>query len=539
MDPLKRIAELLDEQSPRKRIAAAVVLGELKVKDPAVIARLVTMASDPLEAFAEAALEALGSIGSTRALPVLFDALGRKGLQAMAQKAIAAFGEEALPEIRSRLENASGDERAQLSQLLPAMGGRQSLELALEEMRGQSWDLINKIALTIRQESKTLSVADRKVMRTQVERFLDKKRTADDELALRGALKVLGFLELEESLDTLLPYLSAREPTAVRVEAVTALRFALAGGASKKAVRKLIEILTGGLIVDPPLLRAARETLMVLRFGPEFSQELAQLVGSPDNEIGLWAIERLGALAGDSKLAANTLLPVASGASRIRAEAAAKVLAGLKNGQTMLVDALVAAEEEVGAQVLSTALNPLVASLGKRELKKLLDAGEKQLGKSFAVARRQLEPVRIADPEGWAKVLRAKAKAVGKKDPAKAEAIAELLGQSSVASSEDRFGAVLQRLQHQSLDLHPRARQRDTVLLVLERLHYEGFKVAEAILRDKKLSDEARYYVGVHFAEKAQFELKNIGAAVLEHLASQGRGKLAKAAKNKIKLLEL
>jgi phosphoglycolate phosphatase-like HAD superfamily hydrolase len=423
-----------------------------------------------------------------------------------------------------------------LSQLLPAVGGKQSLELALEEMKGQSWEHINKVALSARQESKTLSHAERKVMRTQVEKFLDKKRTADDELALRGAIKVLGFLELEESVDTLLGYLAAKWPTAVRIEAVTSLRFALAEGASKKAVRKLIDLLNDA---DPLVLRASRETLTVLKFGPEFSEELAELVGSPDNEVGLWAIERLGALAGDSKLAAKTLLPVASSSNRARAEAASKVLAGLPNGEALLVEALCVAEDETGAAVLAEALNPLAGKLSKKDVKKLVEAGEKQLGKSFAVGRRQLDPVRIADPEGWAEVLRDKAKAMQKKDPAKAEAIAELLGQSSVASSDDRFGAVLQRLQHHSLDLHPRARQRDTVLLVLERLHSEGFKVADAINKDKKLSDEARYYLGVHFAEKPQFELKSIGAEVLEQLAEKGKGKLAKAAKNKMKLLEL
>ena len=536
MDPLKRIAGLLEDASPRKKIAAAVVLGELEVKDPAVVAQLVAMAKDPVDAFAEAAIEALGNIGSVKALPVLLDALSRKGLQALATKAIGSYGESALGEIRARLETATPEQRTVLSQLLPAVGGRQSLELALEEMKGQGWDHINKVALSARAEAKTSSPADRKVMRTQVEKFLDKKKTAADELALRGALKVLGFLELADSDETLLPYLAAKWSTAVRIEAVTSLRFALSAGASKKAVRKLMDLLND---TDSLVLRAARETLTVLKFGPEFSAELAELVASPDNEVGLWAIERLGALAPDSKLAAKTLLPVASSSNRAKAEAAAKVLAGLTNGQALLVDALVEAIDEVGAHVLGDALNPLAAKLGKKDLKRLMEAGAAQLGKSFAIARRQLEPVRTADPEGWAQLLRERAKAVGKKDPARAEAIAELLGRSSVARPEDRFEAVLARLQHHTLDLHPRARQRDTVLMVLERLHSEGFKVAEAVNKDKKLSDEARYYLGVHFAEKPQFDLKGIGAEVLEQLAGKGKGKLAKAAKNKMKLLEL
>lgn len=125
-----------------------------------------------------------------------------------------------------------------------------------------------------------------------------------------------------------------------------------------------------------------------------------------------------------------------------------------------------------------------------------------------------------------------------KKDPARAEAIGQMLGRSMVATPEDRFGLVVNQLAHSSLDPHPRARQRDPALLELEKLHKEGFKIGDAVHKDKKLSDEARYYLGVHFAEKQTFELKNIGAEILEGLA-EGKGKIAKAAKNKMKLLSL
>ncbi|HEY1086137.1 MAG TPA: HEAT repeat domain-containing protein, partial [Archangium sp.] len=129
MDALERIARLLDDESPRKRIAAAVVLGELKVKDPAVVARLVQMAKDPVEAYAEAAVEALGQLRALKALPVLLDSLGRgRELQAKARAAVSALGEEALPEIRARLSDATPEVRAALSQLLPAVHGRQSFE---------------------------------------------------------------------------------------------------------------------------------------------------------------------------------------------------------------------------------------------------------------------------------------------------------------------------------------------------------------------------------------------------------------------------
>ena len=541
MDVLDRIAKLLDDESPRKRIAAAVVLGELKVKDSGVVSSLIQMAKDPVDAYAEAAVEALGSIRALKALPVLFDALGRgKDLQLKARQAISEMGQEALPELRARLSNATPEVRAVLSQLLPAVHGRQSFELTLDGLRDQPWDAINKVALSVRLEARTMTQAERRVMKTQCEKFLGKKKSQEDEPAVRGIIKILGFLELADTQDLLLGYLGVKQSPAVRLEATTALRFALAKGPSKKALRRLMELL---LDADALVGRAARDSLTVLKIGPEFADELAELCASEIGEVALWAISHLGQLAvsekgAAGKLAAKTLLPVARSAERARAEAASKVLAQLPGGDSLLAEALADAEDETGAQVLADVLAPLSAALGKKDVKRLLEAGGKNLTKHLAVARKQLEPVRAADPEAWAELLRERAKSLLKKDPARAEAIGQLLGRSMVATPEDRFGLVVQQLAHSSLDPHPRARQRDPSLAELEKLHKEGFKIAEATGREKKLTDEARYYLGVHFAEKPMFELKNIGAEILEGLAG-GKNKVAKAARNKMKLLEL
>lgn len=537
MDVLKQIAGLLEDESPRKRIAAAVVLGELKVKDPGVVSRLIAMAGDSVDAFAEAAVEALGNIGSTKALPVLMETLGRgRELQRLASKAIAALGPEVLPDIRSRLESATPEVRAVLSQLLPAVGGRQSFEMALEGMRGQPFDVVNKVALSVRQEAKTSSEAERRVMRTQVIKFLEKKKTAEDEPALRGALKVLGYLELPETQDTLLSYLGKRESVPVKVEAVTALRFALSGGASKKAIRRLMELLEEP---DALVARAARDTLTVLKMGPEFSEELAELCSSRDVDVALWAIARLGVLAGESKLAVKTLLPVARGGERLRAEAAAKVLVTLKGGESLLVQALVDAEEEVGAQVLAEVLNPLANKLSKKDIAALLKAGGAQLGKSLAVARRQLEPVRNADAQAWAECLREKAKALHKKDEARSDAIVQLLMRSSMATSDDRYSYAVTALARSPMDPHPQARRRDPAVGELEKLLETGFPLVKRLEKDKAVSDEGRLYLGFHFVEALQPEAKGFGAALLEQVAGKGKGKLAKAAKNKLKLAHL
>lgn len=531
MDVLKKLASLLEEQDTRKRIAAAVVLGELKVKDAAIVSRLTEMAKEQLEPFALAAIEALGEIGSLKPLPTLLDALGRGGeVTKTASRAIAKLGPDALTEIRAKLNDATPEVKAALSQLLPAVGGRLSFEMTIEGLRGQSWDAVNKVALSVRQEMKNASPGDRKLLRTQVEKFLEKKKTLEDEPALRGALKILGYLELPDTADTLFSFVSEKFAPMVRMEAVSALRFVLAGEASKKQLKRLIDLMEAK---DPLVARAARDTMTVLPLNAELADEFARLTQSPDNEVAKWAIQRLGSLGGAA--AEKTLLPVAGGADRTRAETATQALAALKDGPALLTQALAKAHDEVGAQVLSEALMPMAKRLDKKDVKRLLEAGRDVLDESIAVARRILDPVREVNPEAWATLLSEKADKAKKKDPARSAALYSILARSPLASNEDRYAYALLQLERSPMDPHPRARQRDPALPEFEKLMETEFPLAKTLVKDKAVSDEARFYLGFHFIETSSGQA--LGTQLLEALVEKaGRTKLGKAAKNKLAL---
>src|ERR1700682_2552187 len=315
MDPLLRIVGLLQDESPRKRIAAAVVLGELGVRSPAVVKALSAMARDTLEALAEPAVEALGKLGAAAALRVLLEAWERKELRKAPPEAIAALGEEALPALREKLSQAGPEARAALSGLLPAVRG--SFALVLEGRRGQPWETTARVALSFRQSARVASPAERKSMASRTEAFLRKVR--DDEPALRGALKILGYLEQPASAKKLEAYLGSKHPAAVRVEAITALRFALAvGKPPPKALLKLLED------PDPLVARAARDTLTLL---PVATADLARFAGVPNAELGVWALERVRAVGG-----ARELAEIARGKDRGRAEAAGGGVSPLPGG---------------------------------------------------------------------------------------------------------------------------------------------------------------------------------------------------------------
>ena len=266
-----------------------------------------------------------------------------------------------------------------------------------------------------------------------------------------------------------------------------------------------------------------------------FNSAIARRSATEDVVVNRVAYATLCIIAGASKLAVKTLLAGARGGERLRAEAAAKVLATLKGGEALLVEALSDAEEEVGAQVLAEVINPLSSKLSKKDVAALLKAGAAQLGKAFAVARRQLEPVRNADPHAWADALRDKAKALAKKDEARSDAIVQLLMRSSMATADDRYGYAVQALSRSPMDPHPQARRRDPAVGELEKLLENGFPLVKRLEKDKAVSDEGRLYLGFHFVEAMQPEAKGFGAALLEQVAGKGKGKRAKAAKNKRK----
>ena len=92
-------------------------------------------------------------------------------------------------------------------------------------------------------------------------------------------------------------------------------------------------------------------------------------------------------------------------------------------------------------------------------------------------------------------------------------------------------------LQRSPLDPHPRARQSDPALGELEKLAADGFALASAIGKDKALSDEARYHAAFHLPEHAAPEVRTQGIALLDDLAESGKGKIKRAAKNKLALL--
>ncbi|HVZ70775.1 MAG TPA: HEAT repeat domain-containing protein, partial [Polyangia bacterium] len=77
-DVTKKLAALLASDAAERQIAAAIVVGELGLRDPALVEGLVALAGSGVAPLERHAAEALGRLGSPKALPALVPLLASR-----------------------------------------------------------------------------------------------------------------------------------------------------------------------------------------------------------------------------------------------------------------------------------------------------------------------------------------------------------------------------------------------------------------------------------------------------------------------------
>jgi hypothetical protein len=165
--------------------------------------------------------------------------------------------------------------------------------------------------------------------------------------------------------------------------------------------------------------------------------------------------------------------------------------------------------------------------------KKLLEAGAGRIATGSEAWEPPLALVADAKPEQVAERLRAEAAKLRKGRKAEAEArMIRALARMGHADDDDRYRLASLRLRESKLD--PRARSADGAIRHLGILSDRGYDVVGALKKDRGVSLEALYYVGFCFVED---EVAG-GEELLEIVVEKGgRKKIAKAAKNKLKLV--
>lgn len=536
MSEIPKILQLLKSDSIETQIAAAVVLAELRPKGAEVAAALAEALGSDVHILQRHALVGLARIGAKKALPKIFPLLQvhDTDVRRAAAAAITSVGEEVVPLIKARMASALPDERRALEGVLAELGGRDAFTALLTTLVSGDEEEGKAAAIAVRERAKSADGRQRRTYLTETEKFLAKNaksKGGEAPHAVAAVLKIMGFLEDEKAIPTLLAYAAdKKQPPKVRQEAIIAMRFCLK---DKKAPVKLVEaLLDAASLDDRTLAQTALHTLGSLELPSGVANRLSKLVNHPDGERARFVIEQLGRQA--DKDAAGVLVAVLLGPDRRRVELAATALTGMEAAVPLLAKALLDSDNPDRSWILRNVLRPAAKKIAPAMRKQLLDAALKQ----FATGRgweALLDVVRDADPEGTSEALRAlslKLKKAGTTD--KAVTVMRLVCKTDGATDHDRYALATLELAKRTKDTRPQARAGDEALKQLSALLARGYDLAGALRKDRAVELEDLFYLGFHFAEEGH----PVGEELLGEVVKKGgRAKIAKMAKNKLALV--
>lgn len=558
MSEIDKIVPLLASDALDKRIAAAIVLGEIRAKGATVTDALAATLDSGVPLLQCRALEALARVGARKAAPKIVPLLAAReeDVRRAAVEAMVSIGEDVLPTLRERMGEAGPDERRSIDAILAAVGGKDAFHALLDGLAASDAEAARAAAIAVRQRVKDADARQRRSYLAETEKFLEKQTKkgapAGNAGAIAAGVKILGYLEDDKAIPTLLELTKAKaNAPGVRQEALIALRFLLGkkGADTGKVVAALVEAAEDA---DRALAQTALHTLAALEIEGESFKRLEKLVAHPDVERARFVLEMLGRQPGAE--AARVLVGVlATAKDKRRAELAASCLATHVEGEAReapaspggaavrpdavgpLAKALLDADDADRAWLLRSALKPSARKVPPATRKQMLDLATRRL----AAGERNWEPllaiVRDADAPAAAEALRSVASRLRKNDADKALTVLRVLCRNEGCDDDDRYALASAELAHSPCDTRPATRASDESLRLLSALLDRGVDVGAKLRKDKSLTLDHLYYVGFHFSE----DQHPLGEELLKLVADEGgRAKIGKMARSKLALGE-
>ncbi|HEY8088228.1 MAG TPA: hypothetical protein VIF09_10295 [Polyangiaceae bacterium] len=551
MSDIEKIVVLLQSDAVEKRIAAAIVLGEIRAKGAEVAEALAATLESGIALLQHHALVALARTGGAKkAAPKILALLAAREdeVRRAAVEALVSVGDDVLPSLQARRAGATPEERRSIDAVLAALGGKDAFHALLEGLTASDAEAAKAAAIAVRQRIKDADGRQRRSYLAEAERFLEKQSAKGASPgALAAGVKILGYIEDEKGIPTLLAFTKARgNAPSVRQEALIALRFLMGkkGADARKVVGALVEASED---TDRALAQTALHTLAGLELPDDALRRLEKLVEHPDPERARFVLEMLGRHEGAES--ARVLVKVlATTKDKRRAEIAAGCIVqkdeqgqhGVPGSSPVredavapLAKALLDAGDADRAWLLRNVLKPSAKKVAPAARKAMLEESTKRL----AAGDRNWEPllaiVRDADAAVAAEALRSVAGKLRRTNPDKSLTVLRVLCRSDGCTDDDRYTLAAAELSRGPQDTRPAARASDESLRLLGGLLDRGVDVAGKLRKDKSLSLDHLYYVGFHFSEEGH----PLGEELLRVVADKGgRAKIGKMAKSKLAL---
>lgn len=541
-DPLlQKILDMLGDERLERRCAAAMVLGVLQPKDAAVGEALGAALGEagPLASYALEALAALRPRKLPSYLSPLLDSPD-EDLRLRVTELLTELGGAAVRELGQQLdvEGASTPRRKAIVRIIGAEHTAETFERLLA-LLGDA-ELGEVVRNTLRSELDRMDAPAQKQLREALLARLKRKTWLAQEVQAAQTVRLLGYFRDATLVAVFLPFAASGQPTLVRRAAIAALRRPLTE--SKSTAKALQVLLECASEQDSAIARAALDTLRGLSLGDEQAAALQALAAAHHAEVRAWAVERLGSLGGTT--AVRVLIDRLDGDDPAARDAALRALRQMDDVGPALVKRLGEVLDDPAAvdrfvRLLSRHTDELKPA-ARRKITELALGAQDRAHPAAAVLLRLVATV---DPEAYAQAIveRAQKHRKGKRYAEAFEALLQL-DEADLLTEEPRYLALVCGLlcteDKKALARAPRGSH--VVLRQATRLVATGFALASKLRKERSLEPEHLFYVGFNLIESKDDDERELGATLLEQLASAGpRSKLGKSAKNKLKLCGL
>ncbi|HEX5060517.1 MAG TPA: HEAT repeat domain-containing protein [Kofleriaceae bacterium] len=367
---------------------------------------------------------------------------------------------------------------------------------------------------------------------------------------LGSLLRLIGYLARPSTQSLLLKYADAEEPRPIRLAAIAGLRRIVAQSEAKgteKVIETLIDYADGD---DYAVAQSAVDTLRGARIPESLAKSFAGLAKSKNVMAQKLAMERLPAGGGAS--AVKALVEALGGDDPTARDAAARGLAKAPESVLPVTRALLATADEQVARRYSGVIrahrghvsNQAIDELVER-VRELMDRHLKGKASADQLVLERVLAELIADvaPAKHVELLFERAKRLRKAGkPVEAFGSLKPLLRSradldAAIDDDQRFFLAQLSLEAAGEGVLRSMSADDPVFAQFARLAAKGYPVAKNLARNGDVTDEQLYALGFRLIESGDGSNEELGAELLQGIIEERpRSKLAKAAKNKLKL---
>jgi len=367
---------------------------------------------------------------------------------------------------------------------------------------------------------------------------------------LGALLRLIGYLARPSTQSLLLKYADGEEPRPIRLAAIAGLRRIVATSEAKgteKVIETLIDYADGE---DFAVAQSAVDTLRGARIPDSLAKRFASLAKSKNVAAQKLAMERMPAGGGAS--AVKMLVEALGGDDPTARDAAARGLAKAPEAVMPVVKALLETDDEQIARRYAGVIrshrgnvsNAAVEQLVER-LRELSEKSTKGKAEADAILVERVLGELIADvaPHKHVEMLFERARRLRKAGkPVEAFGSLKPLMRSradldAAIDDDQRFFLAMLSLEAAGEGIVRSTRADDPVFAQFAVLAAKGYPVAKQLAKSNDITDEILYGLGFRLIESGDGSNEELGAELLQGIIDERpRSKLAKAAKNKLKL---